>query len=202
MTDAELAPLLDFLAVPTPPAWLDWALQDLPTLLVDHAQCEHKAASTALSLMFRYCDFDDLQSQMSRLAREELVHFEQVRKIMKRRGLAYCYQSPSRYAKGLFAYCASHEPQRLVDRLIIGAFVEARSCERFYRLIPHLDAELSQFYGSLLKSEARHFEQYLGLARQVQPEGLDERIDYFRQQEAILITRPDREMRFHSGVPE
>ncbi len=201
MTENELQPLFDFLPCRTPEAWIHWAMADLETLLIDHALCEHKAAATALSLMFRYCEFDALQGQMSRLAREELVHFEQVRKIIKSRGLSYRYQSPSRYAGSLFKLCASHEPQRLVDRLIVGAFVEARSCERFHALLPYLDAELAKFYQGLLASEARHFENYLKLAQQVQPEGLQERIADFRQLEQQLIESPDQEMRFHSGVP-
>lgn len=201
MTDAELEPLFAFLPCRTPRAWIDWALADLETLLIDHALCEHKAAATALSLMYRYCEFDALQGQMSRLAREELVHFEQVRKILKARGITYRYQSPSRYASSLMKQCASHEPQRLLDRLIVGAFVEARSCERFHALLPYLPADLAKFYQGLLASEARHFENYLKLAQQVRSQGLSERIAEFRQIEQQLIEANDVEMRFHSGVP-
>ncbi len=91
------------------------------------------------------------------------------------------------------------EPGRLVDTLIVGAFIEARSCERFARLAPRLDEELQGFYQSLLKSESRHFMDYLKLARRYSPDPIDDRVAYFAQLEAELIVSPDREFRFHSG---
>lgn len=158
--------LVEFLPCESPKAWVNWAIENQTLLLNDHAHCEKKAASTAMSLMYRYVDRDNLLHKMSRLAREELLHFEQVHKIMRKRGIAYEHLSASRYADGLRKHIRTHEPARLVDTLIIGAFVEARSCERFAALAPHLDEELSKFYLSLLKSEARHFEDYLALAQE------------------------------------
>ena len=193
--------LVDFLPCQSPEAWVNWAVENQSLLLNDHAHCEKKAASTAMSLMYRYVDRDNLLHKMSRLAREELLHFEQVHKIMRKRDVAYEHLTASRYADGLRKYIRTHEPARLVDTLIIGAFVEARSCERFAMLAPHLDEELSKFYVSLLKSEARHFEDYLALAEEYAGEPIDERVAFFREIEHKLIIEPDEMFRMHSGPP-
>ncbi|MGO2355177.1 MAG: tRNA-(ms[2]io[6]A)-hydroxylase [Marinomonas foliarum] len=193
--------LVEFLPCQSPEAWVNWALENQTLLLNDHAHCEKKAASTAMSLMYRYVDRDNLLHKMSRLAREELLHFEQVHKIMRKRDVAYDHLSASRYADGLRKHIRTHEPARLVDTMIIGAFVEARSCERFAALAPHLDEELSKFYISLLKSEARHFQDYLDLAKEYSNEPIDDRVAFFRDLEEKLITEPDEEFRMHSGPP-
>ncbi|SDL71703.1 tRNA-(ms[2]io[6]A)-hydroxylase [Franzmannia pantelleriensis] len=197
--------LTHFLRCPTPDAWVAAALANEELLLIDHAQCEKKAASTAMSLMYRYVDRPLLLTKMSQLAREELLHFEQVIKIMETRGVTYRHLSASRYAEGLRREVRTEDPARLVDILIIGAYIEARSCERFARLIPHLDAELAKFYRSLVKSEGRHFEDYLMLARRYADEGgdadVEARIAFFAECEAELINCEDNEFRFHSGLP-
>lgn len=193
--------LVEFLPCESPEAWVNWAIENQTLLLNDHAHCEKKAASTAMSLMYRYVDRDNLLHKMSRLAREELIHFEQVHKLMRKRGIAYEHLSASRYADGLRKHIRTHEPARLVDTLIVGAFVEARSCERFAALAPHLDEELSKFYLSLLKSEARHFEDYLALAQEYAGEPIEERVAFFREIEHQLIIEPDVEFRVHSGPP-
>jgi tRNA-(ms[2]io[6]A)-hydroxylase len=149
--------------------------------------------------MHRYSGNLPLLHKMSRLAREELRHFEQVMALMAARGVRYDWVSASRYASGLHALVCSHEPQRLVDTLIAGAFIEARSCERFAWLAPHLDAELSQFYRSLLRSEARHFRDYLALARTAAGGSIDAALARFADREQELIEDPDTELRFHSG---
>lgn len=198
----DLTAITDFLGCETPDGWVEAALRHPEVLLVDHANCEKKAAATALSLMHRYTDHYTLLQKMSRLAREELRHFEQVAKIMKQRGVDYRPLSASRYAAGLRALVRGEEPGKLVDTLVVGAFIEARSCERFAKLAPHLDEPLGDFYRSLLKSEARHFQDYLKLAAEwVTPETLDSRISVFRAREVELIQSDDREFRFHSGVP-
>jgi tRNA-(ms[2]io[6]A)-hydroxylase len=198
----NLAPIQAFLPCATPDAWVDWALQHPDILLIDHANCEKKAASTALNLLYRYVEHPQLLRKLSRLAREELRHFEQVTAIMQRRGVEYVQLSASRYAAGLRRDLRSHEPARLIDTLVIGALIEARSCERFAALAPHLDAELAEFYGSLLKSEARHFTDYLALAVSFSSQSeVDERVEVFAETEAELIQSGDREFRFHSGVP-
>ena len=168
-------------------------------MLIDHAHCEKKAASTALSLMYRYVDNTDLLNKMSRLAREELRHFEQVLAIMKKRGVDYCHLTPARYAAGLRQEVRSEDPGRLVDVLIVGAIIEARSCERFAALAPFLDEKLADFYTSLLKSEARHYQDYLTLAEQAAGEPIAARAEDFLALERALIEDPDQEFRFHSG---
>ncbi len=149
----DLASVQSFLLCPTPRAWVTWALANQDILLVDHANCEKKAAATAINLMYRYVEHHRLLHKLSRLAREELRHFEQVIAIMKARGVRYPQLSASRYAAALRQQVRSHEPARLVDTLLIGAIIEARSCERFAVLAPELDEELGRFYTSLLKSE-------------------------------------------------
>ena len=204
MNSAELlvAGIQAFLPCPTPDAWVAAALQrdQEPTLLIDHANCEKKAAATALALMHRYTDNLVLLNKMSRLAREELRHFEQVIKMMAARDITYEPLSASRYAQGLHKGVRRQEPGRLIDTLIVGALIEARSCERFARLAPELDEELGDFYLSLLKSEARHYSDYLRLAESVASDGdLAGRLEYFRGLEAELVESEDTEFRFHSG---
>ncbi len=198
-----LAEIKGFLGCETPQEWLYLAArpESMQLLLMDHAHCEKKAASTAMTLMFRYVDRSDLLNKMSRLAREELIHFEQVLGIMEARGLKYGHLSPARYAAGLRKDVRTSEPGRLVDVLIIGAFIEARSCERFAALAPDLDEELARFYRSLLKSEGRHYQDYLSLAESYAGESIDDRVEHFRRLEAELILGEDDEFRFHSGKP-
>ena len=191
-----------FLLCQTPAAWIEQALKHPEELLIDHANCEKKAAGTALTLMFRYAEKEELQQKMSRLAREELRHFEQVTAIMKKRGIKYRQLSASEYAKRLHQHVRAQEPGKLIDTLIIGAFIEARSCERFYRLLPYLDAELEKFYRSLLKSEARHYQDYLKLAQQYSKEPIDARVAFFAEQERAAIFTEDTVFRFHSGVAQ
>ena len=197
-----LPEIAQLLGCKTPESWLQAALADLETLLLDHKNCEFKAASTALSLMAKYNAHVDLINLMSRLAREELVHHEQVMRLMKRRKIALRPLSAGRYASGLRSVVRTHEPVKLVDTLVVGAFIEARSCERFEALVPHLDAELGKFYFGLLKSEARHFQGYLHLAYQYgEAADVERTIERVRVAERELIESPDVEFRFHSGVP-
>jgi tRNA-(ms[2]io[6]A)-hydroxylase len=198
-----LAEIQAFLGCETPDSWIDMAKDpdQLQLLLTDHAHCEKKAASTAMTLMFRYVDRLDLLDKMSRLAREELVHFEKVLGIMKRRKLMYGSLSASRYAGGMHTLVRRDEPDRLIDTLIVGAFIEARSCERFAKLAPFLDEELQKFYLSLLKSEGRHYQDYLHLAQSYAQGSIDDRIALFRKRENELVLEEDTEFRFHSGAP-
>ncbi|MEC9039120.1 tRNA-(ms[2]io[6]A)-hydroxylase [Marinobacter nauticus] len=198
MNDA-LQEIHDFLPCRTPQTWIDSALANQDLLLIDHAHCEKKAASTALSLMYRYVDNTELLNKMSRLAREELRHFEQVLAIMKKRGVTYTHLSPARYAAGLREAVRTEDPGRLVDVLIVGAIIEARSCERFAALAPSLDEKLAEFYNSLLKSEARHYQDYLKLAEQANGGPVGDRVAEFLAIEQKLIESPDSEFRFHSG---
>jgi len=200
-TATELAAIRDFLATPTPDSWLEQAVLNQDLLLIDHANCEKKAASTALGLMHRYVEQGTLLERMSRLAREELRHFEQVRAVIARRGIAFRRVRPTRYAGGLHRVVRSAEPGRLVDLLIAGAFIEARSAERFAVLAPALDRELGAFYASLHAAEARHCRTYLDFAQAQSDAPIDARVRAFSSAEAELITQPDARFGFHSGPP-
>lgn len=208
----------DFLLVKTPSAWLEMALMQLPLLLIDHAHCEKKAASTALNLMYRYVDRPELLIKMAQLAREELLHFEQVLGLLQARGITYTHLLPSTYAGLLHQHVAHFEPWRLIDTLIVGALIEARSCERFAALAGALadpacgEHVLAKYYRFLLKSEHRHFEDYLTLAILYAPVqskmkkgqskfDITQRIQEWREREAQCILRVDPLFRFHSGVP-
>ncbi|MBG6903177.1 tRNA-(ms[2]io[6]A)-hydroxylase [Pseudomonas aeruginosa] len=202
MTCTMLPEIDQFLACSTPAAWVEAALERQDVMLLDHKACEMKAAATAMQLIGKYSGRLDLVNKMSRLAREELRHFEQVLAILKKRGIRVVNVSASRYASALRDLVRKQEPQRLTDTLVVGAFIEARSCERFAALVPHLDAELAKFYGGLLKSESRHFQDYLKLAYQYGAAADVERtIEVVRAKEAELISSPDNEFRFHSGLP-
>lgn len=210
-----LVPVRAFLGCETPDEWIVFAAREdqLPALLADHANCELKAAQTAQALMWRYgtprthaeVDASGVQASMlhklSRLAREELRHFEQVLNIMKKLSLPYVAVPASRYATGMIAAADKCEPNALVDKLIIGAFIEARSCERFAKLAPHLPPLVADFYISLLKSESRHFGDYLTLAETYSGASIEARVAHFRRVEAELVQSEDAEFRFHSGVP-
>ncbi len=196
--------IAEFLPTATPQEWLDVACERLPEMLLDHANCELKAASTALGFLYRYPDRAALAQRMSRLAREELRHFEQVRSIMDDMSIPFERLSASRYAGGLRDAVRDDEPSKLLDLLLIGAIIEARSCERFAQVAPRLPQRLGRFYSGLLASEARHFEHYIAFARSecgVADEQIDARLVELKAVEAALITTPDPEFRFHSGMP-
>ncbi len=198
------APIAQFLDEPTPEAWLSEACERLPEMLLDHANCELKAASTALGFLYRYPDRAALAQRMSKLAREELRHFEQVRALMTEMEVPFQRLSASRYAGNLRDAARQAEPYKLLDLLLIGALIEARSCERFARLAPRLPEKLGRFYAGLLASEARHFEHYIAFARSecgVDDAEIDARLDELRGIEAKLVSEPDPEFRFHSGLP-
>ena len=193
-----------FLDEPTPREWLDEACKRLPEMLLDHANCELKAASTALGFLYRYPERTALAQRMSKLAREELRHFEQVRSIMDEMEIPFQRMSASRYAGRLRDAARPMEPYKLLDMLLIGALIEARSCERFAVLVPRLPEKLGKFYGGLLVSEARHFEHYIEFARSECDVGdteINERLAELKDIEAALISDPDPDFRFHSGRP-
>lgn len=199
--DEVMAEIAEFLPCETPDEWIAEALKNQEVLLIDHANCEKKAATTAMNLLYKHIDREDLLKKMSQLAREELLHFEQVVNIMKERDISYRHVSSSRYASGLREMVRKGGVDELIDVLIVGAFIEARSCERFAKLAPFLDEKLARFYRSLLKSEGRHYQDYLTLAQQYADSPIDDRVAEFRAMEHRLIVEPDPEFRFHSGTP-
>lgn len=193
------------LAAATPQSWVELAAERWRELLVDHAGCEKKAASTALALMFAYPEDGDLSRQLSRLAREELRHFELVERLMRQLDVAHVRQKPGRYASGLRAALRQHEPQRKLDLLLCGALIEARSCERFRRLAGRLPAAVDALYAALVDSEARHEALYVRLAERhagvIGDAAWRDRLAQLAAVESALATEPDAQFRFHSGAP-
>ncbi len=190
----------------TPAAWAAHAAREWRTLLVDHANCEKKAASTALALMFAYPEDRALSLAMARLAREELRHFEQVQKLMQQLEVPTSRMGPGRYAGALRARITTADPARKRDLLLTGTLIEARSCERFEVVAPLLPEPLGSFYQGLAESERRHAGLYLELAEARVTSGeqlteLHERLAELAAVEARLVLDPDPEFRFHSGVP-
>lgn len=195
----------------TPDAWLDYAVDHLPELLVDHANCEKKAASTALALIFAYPEDSALCLALSRLAREELRHFEQVERLMRAGGYVFERQKPGRYAAAMRAAASTSEPHRKLDLMLCGALIEARSCERFQRLATRLEEPLGSFYEQLARSEARHHELYIDFARAAARDMTPAhgpadreitwraRLEQLARIEAALVMTPDVAFRFHSG---
>ncbi len=193
------------LLAPTPASWVDYAAEHWRELLVDHANCEKKAASTALALMFAYPEDRKLSGALSRLAREELRHFEQAQRMMETLEVPYIRQKPGRYGAGLRAVTRTSDPGRKLDLMLVGALIEARSCERFRLLAPKLPARLADFYTTLATSEARHVELYLDFAKRAdtsrEAQESAARLQTIAAREADLATTPDTEFRFHSGAP-
>ena len=188
----------------TPAAWIAQACAETDVLLIDHANCEKKAASTALSLMFAYAEDLELTGKMSRLAREELRHYEQVAKLMKALAVAPQRLAPGRYAERLRRLVAKSEPHREVDLMICGALIEARSCERFAALAPAIGGRIGNLFQGLHNAEARHYRVYLDLALRAAERagiGFHPRVEEFAVLESELITSRDDVFRFHSGTP-
>ena len=184
----------------TDPRWFDLAVERWQDLLLDHANCEKKAASTALALMFSYPEDFELADRTSRLAREELRHFELVQQRLRTLAVPFRRLSPSRYAEGLRKALRRTEAERRVDLLLTGALIEARSHERFLGLIPRLGDPLGPFYDSLAAAESRHAGLYLKLADK-RGDGVQARLADLAAVEADLAVAPDPEFRFHSGTP-
>jgi len=191
---------------PSSDAWVQAACADLGTLLVDHAHCEKRAASTAVRYLFKYPDWPALVGAMSRLAREELVHFERVLKELEARGVPFRGLASANYAAELFAHVRSDDARaRKVDELLCCALIEARSHERFVRLgaaLPPAEARLAKFYGELADAEARHGEIYVELATEAaggDGAGVTARLDALAAAEAEIVARPGQPIRMHAG---
>ena len=187
----------------TPASWVEHTVvPNLATVLIDHAHCEKKAASTAVALLFRYPDRTALLQPLSALAREELEHFELLLGVLAARGIPFERQQPSPYAGRLHEQVRKVEPARLMDNLLACAVIEARSCERMKLLSQHLpDPELAAFYGDLLASEARHFMTYVGLAaRFFDRAEVDARLEELLAHEATVLRDEPLEPRLHAAT--
>jgi len=188
------------LAAATDGAWVQRALADVDEILVDHAHCEKKAASTALSLLFRYPERGELLVPLARLAQEELAHFAEVVEVLDARGVGLRHQVPSSYAGALMAAVRPAEPERLVDTLLCAALIEARSCERMQLLADALtDDRLVTLYRGLLRAEARHHATYVRLAAAVEdPDVVDARLAELARHEAAVIAEATPRPRLHA----
>ena len=188
------------LAAATDGAWVQRALADVDEILVDHAHCEKKAASTALSLLFRYPERAGLLVPLARLAQEELGHFAEVVEMLEARGVGLRHQVPSSYAGALMAAVRPTEPERLVDTLLCAALIEARSCERMQLLADALtDDRLVTLYRGLLRAEARHHATYVRLAAAVEDsDAVDARLAELAQHEAAVIASATPRPRLHA----
>jgi tRNA 2-(methylsulfanyl)-N6-isopentenyladenosine37 hydroxylase len=187
---------------PTHPDWVAQAIDDVEALLIDHAHCEKKAASTAINLIFRYPEHDILLRPLSSLAREELAHFELVLTHLESRGMRYKRFKPSAYAGKLMALVRREEPNKLMDTLLCCALIEARSCERMKLLSEAFrgrDEALADLYQGLLASEARHHSMYIDLTQSLfDPELVMERLQLLSLRESELLSVPEPELRMHS----
>jgi len=179
--------------------WLQRAIDGTAEVLIDHAHCERKAATNALSLLARFPDHPDLVAPMLELVREELTHFETVLGLLQARGLVLVPQSPSGYQAQLFALVRK-DAWKLVDLLLVAALIEARSCERFRLLSEHHpDAELRQTFRSLLESEARHHAVFVRLAEARADRGLvRERLGELAEREREILESLPRLARIHA----
>lgn len=180
--------------------WLASIEGHLDELLIDHAHCEKKAAGVALNLIFAYVERTDLVRALAEIVEEELAHFRLVLDRLERRGVRFRRLRPSRYGQRLHEQVRAGEPQRAVDRLLVAALIEARSCERFGLLRDHLeDRELAEFYGSLFESEARHHSTYVRLAEAFAPAAIVRvRLQELAAIEAGIVDEGDPLVRMHS----
>lgn len=189
------------LASRTDPAWLPRAWASIDDVLLDHAHCEKKAVGAAVKLLFSYPHHRFLQEPLAALAREELLHFEQILARLDARAIRYATIRPSPYGMALHAHVRRDEPDRLLDLLLISALIEARSAERFQLLAEGVpDPELAELYRGLLASEARHHGVYLDLATSLVSRAVCEaRLDVLAQAEAEIVARPCEWVRLHAG---
>jgi len=182
----------------TPAAWLVVALADLDAVHQDHLHCERKAAQSALSLMRSYPERADLVLAVARLAHEETAHVVQVSQLLGKKGVDATLDHGDEYAAALRDQCRRTEPDRLLDRLLIFALIEARSAERLALLAAAIpDPAIAALYGGLATAEVRHRDTFLELAEQVAPETWRVRLGALARAEADIVARMPVRARIH-----
>jgi tRNA-(ms[2]io[6]A)-hydroxylase len=191
---------IKFLQAPTSPAWLEQALANLDTILLDHSHCERKAAGVALNLMFRYPSNTKLVRTLTTIAQEELQHFELVNQILEDRQIALKPLAAPPYGARLNKQIRPQEPDRLLDALLVSGLIEARSHERLGLLGAHCpDLELAKFYRGLMASEARHYGAYWLLATTYfDRQQVNQRLETLAIAESEILTTLYPEPRIHS----
>lgn len=179
------------LELPTDPRWADIAGKNIEDILVDHAYCEQKAASSCISLIIQYPEKEKLVDMLTPIVAEEWAHFERVLEQLKKRGYTFGFPRKDEYAEALYKILikGGSREQQLTERLLMNALIEARSCERFKLLWKNIaDEELSIFYYELMVSEAGHYKNFLQLAREYMPEDyVARRWNEFLFQEAEIM---------------
>ena len=193
-------PIVKFLKEPTSQAWVDQAIANMDTILLDHAQCERKAAGTAIQMMSRYPSSERLVRELTAIAQEELSHYEQVNQWLDRRGVPLQPVTPPPYGARLKKCVRKNEPDRMLDFLLVSALIEARSHERLGLLGQHCpDPQLAKFYRSLMASEARHYGSYWVLATTYFDVNLvNERLFEIAERESEILRTLHPEPRVHS----
>ena len=189
------------LKLPTDPRWVDIASKNISEILTDHAYCEQKAASNAISIIVSFGDYSDIVEAMIELAQEELEHFQMVHQKILSRGWKLGRERKDDYVNELYTFIRKGHKRNivLVDRLLFGALIEARSCERFKILSENIeDKELAEFYHELMISEANHYTLFLGFARK-HADGIDvdKRWQEFLDFEAEIIAKYGRKESMH-----
>ncbi len=189
------------LKLPTDPRWVNIVETNIDEILTDHAFCEQKAATNAISLIVFAPEYPDLVEQMIALAQEELQHFNQVHEWIIKRGGVLGRERKDEYVNELYSFVRKGHKREivLVDRLLFSAMVEARSCERFRVLSENIkDKELSGFYRDLMISEANHYTTFISLARKyAKGEDVDKRWNEFLEFEANVIAKYGKKETIH-----
>ncbi len=191
---------IKFLVEATQPAWIEQAIANLDTILLDHSHCERKAAGVALNLMFRYPSYERLVRALTAIAQEELEHFEQCNQWLEKKGIKMAPLAAPPYGAALNTHIRRNEPDRLLDLLLVSALIEARSHERLGLLAEHiLDPKLAQFYRGLMASEARHYGMYWTLAHTYcDPSAIVPRLEELATFESQILSTLHPEPRVHS----
>lgn len=182
-----------------PADWIDRVMDHLPTVLVDHAILERKAATSAINLE-KYPELANRVDELNAIAIEELQHFQLVLELLKRRGIPFQNLSQSPWIGGLMKHIRKGRREQVIDHLICMALIEGRSCEKFQILnqaLGNRDPELANFYGSLVESEGNHYATFWLMAREIDETEADRRLDYYLDLDAQLIVKPSPEPRLH-----
>jgi len=178
----------------TNPAWIKSALNNLESVLIDHAHCEKKAAATSLSILSTYPEKIEISMRMADLIEEEISHYRSVLKFIEKKKIKFKRDSGDSYVKELLSHLNNNEPERLLDRLLTAGIIEARSCERLQLLAENIDdPELKSFYVELSSSEAGHYVTFIKLAKLYFPEEkVKQRLDELTNIEReIVVSLPD-----------
>ena len=179
------------LKLPTDPHWVNIVEKNIEEILTDHAYCEQKAATNAITIVVKFPEKTELVNAMLELAQEELSHFKQVHDKLTERGFVLGRERKDEYVNLLYEFQrkGGSREVHLIDRLLFGAMIEARSCERFKVLSENInDEDLQQFYRNLMISEANHYTMFIGFARKyAEEENVDERWQQWLDYEGEII---------------